>query len=208
MIKKMILLFCALTSVSFAHAETAVKTSPDVFVQNVVQDIITSLKSDPALVQSHEKLSTYVDTKVMTNFDIAFMAKQIVGQQAYAAASEADISNLNNELKLFYVHMFSKSLSEYQDQTVKFVPFEGNPESDDVSVNGQLFDPSDETVSFNFRLNRTQAGWKVVNISVGGIDLIKTYQSNFKSILRNGGVAKLVDELHKKNLALAAIKSK
>ena len=208
MIKKMILLFWVLTSISFAHAETAVKISPDVFVQNVVQDIITSLKSDPALVQSHEKLSTYVDTKVMTNFDIAFMARQIVGQQAFAAATESNLTHLNDELKLFYVHMFTKTLSEFKDQTFKFSPFEGSPEADDATVNGQLLDPSDETVSFNFRLNRTPAGWKVVNISVGGIDLIKTYQSNFKSILRDGGVAKLVDELHKKNLALAAIKSK
>ena len=208
MIKKMILLFWVLTSISFAHAETAVKISPDVFVQNVVQDITTSLKSDPALVQSHEKLSTYVDAKVMTNFDIAFMAKQIVGQQAFAAATESDLTNLNDELKLFYVHMFTKTLSEFKDQTVKFSQFEGNLEADDATVNGQLLDPSDETVSFNFRLNRTPSGWKVVNISVGGIDLIKTYQSNFKSILRDGGVTKLVDELHKKNLALAAIKSK
>ena len=208
MIKKIILLFWILSVISFAQAETTVEQAPDIFVQNVVQDIIATLQADPILVKSHEKLSIYVDTKIMTNFDIAFMAKQIVGQQAFAAATESDLTHLNDELKLFYVHMFTKTLSEFKDQTVKFSPFEGSPEADDATVNGQLLDPSDETVSFNFRLNRMPSGWKVVNISVGGIDLIKTYQSNFKSILRDGGVAKLVDELHKKNLALAAIKSK
>jgi phospholipid transport system substrate-binding protein len=202
MIKKIILLF--FLAISFAQAETV--QPPDVFVQNVVQDIITTLNADPSLVHNHEELSSYVETKVMTNFDIAFMAKQIVGQQAFSTATESDLIHLNDELKLFYIHMFTKTLSEYKDQVVKFYPFEGNSEGSEASVNGQLFDPSDETVSFDFRLNKSQTGWKVVNISVGGIDLIRTYQSNFKGIVRDGGVAKLVYELHKKNSSLARIK--
>jgi phospholipid transport system substrate-binding protein len=208
MIKNIFLYFYLALSISFAHAETTLKSPPDVFVQNVINEVIASLNADPVLVQSHEKLSVYVEANVMSQFDVAYMAKQIVGQQAFNAASETDVSNLTDELKLFYVHFFTKTLSEYKNQTVKFYPFEGNADADEASVNGQLFEPGDETISFNFRLKKYSSGWKVINISVGGIDLIKTYQSNFKSIVRDGGVARLVAELHKKNLALAAMKSK
>ena len=208
MIKNILLFFCLVISISFAHAEVIVKSPPDVFVQNVINETIAALNADPDLVQSHEKLSVYVEANIMNHFDVAYMAKQIVGQQAFNVASDTDLANLSDELKLFYVHFFTKTLSEYKDQTVKFLPFEGNVDADEAAVNGQLFEPGDETISFNFRLKKYSSGWKVINISVGGIDLIKTYQSNFKSIVRDGGVARLVAELHKKNLALAAMKSK
>ncbi len=208
MIKNILLFFCLVISISFAHAEIIVKSPPDVFVQNVINETIAALNADPVLVQSHEKLSVYVEANIMNHFDVAYMAKQIVGQQAFNVASDNDLANLSDELKLFYVHFFTKTLSEYKDQTVKFLPFEGNVDADEAAVNGQLFEPGDETISFNFRLKKYSSGWKVINISVGGIDLIKTYQSNFKSIVRDGGVARLVAELHKKNLALAAMKSK
>ena len=125
MIKNILLFFCLVISISFAHAEVIVKSPPDVFVQNVINETIAALNADPVLVQSHEKLSVYVEANIMNHFDVAYMAKQIVGQQAFNVASDTDLANLSDELKLFYVHFFTKTLSEYKDQTVKFLPFEG-----------------------------------------------------------------------------------
>jgi ABC-type transporter MlaC component len=81
-----------------------------------------------------------------------------------------------------------------------------SPDRERVAIKGRLLDKEDETVAFNFRMVKSANTWKVYDVALEGVDLIYTYKSNFKSTLEEGGVAKLAAELHKKNLALAAIK--
>ncbi len=204
--KKIILVILSLISISLAYAETS-NQSPDNYVETMISDVIKTLRNDSALVRSHEKLSAYVDSQIISHFDVGLMAKKIVGEQAWNKASSDDKLNLTTELKLFYEHLFAKTLAEYTDQTVKINDFLLNTNKDEAIVKAELFDKADEVESINFRLKADAGRWLIYNISVGGVDLITTYQSNFKSIVNDGGVANLVNELHKKNQALLLLKS-
>lgn len=203
--KKFIFILLCLISISFAYAEPS-NQSPDQFVESMINDVISTLKNDNELVRNHEKMSVYVDSQIIPHFDIALMAKKIVGEQAWDKASSNEKSNLSLELKLFYEHLFAKTLAEYNNQTVKISSFIFNANKDEAIVKGELLEKAEENSSLSFKLKANADEWKITNITVGGIDLISTYQSNFKSIVNEGGVAKLVEELHKKNQALLLLK--
>ena len=96
-------------------------------------------------------------------------------------------------------HNFSNALSQYDNQSVSFAPIHISAEVADVIIKGKLIDPGDETSDFNFRIDKTSEGWKIYDIKLGGVDLIKTYKSDFNSTLQNGGVPKLISVLRKKN---------
>jgi phospholipid transport system substrate-binding protein len=204
-VKKIIFIFLSLILISFAHADSS-KQAPDKFVENILNDVINTLKNDNTLVRSHEKMTAYVDSQVINHFDVTLMARKIVGEQAWDKASTDEKSNLGLELKLFYEHLFSKTLAEYTDQTVNITSFILNANKDEAIVKGELIEKAEENTSLSFRLKSTSDEWKVLNVTVGGVDLISTYQSNFKSIVSEGGVAKLADELHKKNQTLLLLK--
>ena len=172
----------------------------------MITDVITTLKNNNELIRNHEKMSAYVDSQIIPHFDVALMARKIVGEQAWDKASSDEKSNLSLELKLFYEHLFAKTLAEYTDQTVKISSFIFNANKDEAIVKGEMLEKAEENSSLSFRLKANAAEWKIANITVGGVDLISTYQSNFKSIVNEGGVAKLADELHKKNQALLLLK--
>ena len=199
--KKIIFIFLSIISTSFACAEP-ITQAPDQFVDTLITDVITTLKNNNELIRNHEKMSAYVDSRIITHFDIPLMARKIVGEQAWDKASSNEKSNLSLELKLFYGHLFAKTLAEYTDQTVKISSFIFNANKDEAIVKGELIEKAEENSSLNFRIKANAAEWQITNITVGGVDLVSTYQSNFKSIVNEGGVAKLADELHKKNQAL------
>lgn len=203
--KKFIFIFVSIISISLAYAEPS-NQAPDQFVETMTNDVILTLKNNNELVRNHEKMSAYVNTQIITHFDVALMARKIVGEQAWDKASTDEKSNLSFELKLFYEHLFAKTLAEYTDQTVKILSFIFNANKDEAIVKGELLERAQENSSLIFRLKANAAEWKVVDINVDGVDLISTYQSNFKSIVSEGGVAKLADELHKKNQTLLLLK--
>ena len=203
--KKIIFTLLSLISISFAHAEPNIQ-APDQFVVSTINEIIHTLKNDETLVKNHEKMSAYVDSQLINHFELALMAKKIVGDQAWDKASSEEQASLTLELKLFYEHLFAKSLAEYTTQTVNITSFILNKNKDEAIVKGDLLEKAEETSSLSFRLKANSDTWKIYNITVGGVDLISTYQSNFKNIVNEGGVAKLADELHKKNQALLLLK--
>lgn len=195
----------SLITLTIANAEP-INQAPDQFVRMMANDVITTLKNDNELVRNHEKMSAFVDNQIIQHFDVALMARKIVGEQSWEKASSDDKLNLSIELKLFYEHFFTKTLAEYTNQTVNISSFIFNANKDETIVKGELIEKGEENTSLSFRLKANTDEWKIVNINVGGVDLISTYQSNFKSILNEGGIAKLVDELHKKNQALLLLK--
>jgi ABC-type transporter MlaC component len=65
---------------------------------------------------------------------------------------------------------------------------------------------AEEKSSRSFRVKTNATDWKIANITVDGVDLISAYQSNFKSIVNEGGMAKSADGLHKKIQALLLLK--
>jgi phospholipid transport system substrate-binding protein len=200
MIKKiMYILLVTLAFTHTAYAQDSTRQKPDEFLTNLANNVISRLKSDRTLLNDHEKMSAYVDSEILNHFDFTYMEEEIVGDQALNNATSEDDTSLTKELRLFYGHIFSKTLAEYDRQSVLINPYNGREDADNVLITGKLIDPGDETLIFNFKLRAQQTEWKIYDIDLGGIDLIRTYQSNFKSIVHEGGVAKLVSELHKKN---------
>jgi len=50
-----------------------------------------------------------------------------------------------------------------------------------------------------YRLHNKTGDWKVFDVSVDGVSLVKTYRSSFTSIIKDGGIDKLIETLAVKN---------
>jgi len=200
------LVYTLLTAIT-ANAQDAETNSPDVIVKQVVDKVISSLKSDKDLIHSHQKLEEFVETKLLYLFDFAYMARQTIGEKRWESASTQEQSDLVDEYRAFMANIFTNALSQYEDQSVIFPPFTMSTDTTIAIVKSKLIDPTDETEGFNFKLDRTSDGWKIYDVELGGIDLIRTYKSNFSSTLQHGGIQKLIGDLHRKNVEVKMAKS-
>ena len=202
--KILVFIFLLLTFASPSQAEEL--PPPDVFLKASLESLIETLKNNSTLLRDNSKMEAYVSEKVLSQFDMGLLSRSIVGEPIWAKASKEDQGNLTTEMNVFFRHLISKTLSEYDNQTLAFDETSFSADKERVAIKGRVLDKKDETVAFNFRLIKNTEAWKVYDVTLGGVDLIYTYKSNFKLTLEEGGVARLAAELHKKNMAVAAIK--
>lgn len=202
--KILVFIFLLFTLTSPSQAEEL--PAPDDFLKSSLESLMETLKNDSTLLRDNSKMEAYVSEKVLSQFDMELLSRSIVGEPIWAKASREDQSNLTAEISVFFRHLISKTLSEYDNQTLAFDETSFSADKERVVIKGRVLDKKDETVAFNFRLIKNTEAWKIYDVSLGGVDLIYTYKSNFKPTLEEGGVARLAAELHKKNLAVAAIK--
>ena len=179
--------------------------SASFFLEDLINEVTSTLKNDPSITHDHLKMETYVTNNILNHFDMTYLTYAIVGDKAWSESKESDRAYLTDETSQFFRHIIAKTLAEYDGtQTVVLDPSLVTPDGEKQVLTGKLDVPSDETMPFTFKVIKVASEWKIYDVSLGGIDLINTYKSNFKSVITNGGVTKLADELHKKNQAVAA----
>jgi phospholipid transport system substrate-binding protein len=198
---RFIILFTALLSIYSANAAAI---SAEDYVTSETNLIITKLSQDNSLVHDHQKMESFVINDILPQFDLSLTVQQIVGQPAWAAASEQDKDKLLGEMNIFFINLFTKTLAEYTNQTIKLEETVYNASHDKAIVKGQIYEAGNENLTMVIKVSQSEQNWKIYDIRIGGVDLVSTYQSNFKSIVSQGGVALLAEELHKKNQTVHA----
>ncbi|MCE9633525.1 MAG: ABC transporter substrate-binding protein [Methylophilales bacterium] len=187
-----------LLSVTVLHAEGLQTSPPDEVVKKTVDDVLSALTADKELTKDAKKTDDLVNTKILPRFDFERMARVIVGENQWSLASAQEQSDLVNEYRTFLTHIFTKSLAQYSDEKVTFLPLDTATENEAI-VKCKVIDPTDGPSMVDIKVTKNAAGWQVYDIEWGGVSLSRTYKSNFKSILQQGGVANLASALRKKN---------
>ena len=97
------------------------------------------------------------------------------------------------------IRTYSSALQAYDGETIKFLPIRGSIGSR-VQINSELLLKSGPSVHIQYRLLQKNGKWLIYDFSVDGISIVKNYNSQFASTLRQGGVVTLVQQLQKNNV--------
>ena len=96
------------------------------------------------------------------------------------------------------VKTYMKSLTSFDGEKIKFLPYKKGKRSDIARVKSvYLLNEGELNVNYSLKLNES-AKWKVYDINIDGISLIKNYRSDFKSHIERDGIDSLIEELEVK----------
>jgi phospholipid transport system substrate-binding protein len=85
-----------------------------------------------------------------------------------------------------------------REHQVKMLPF--RPASkDDVVVRTQVVAPRGEPIQLDYRLEKTDTGWKIYDVNVLGVWLVENYKNSFSSEINQGGIDGLIKSLSQRN---------
>jgi phospholipid transport system substrate-binding protein len=93
-------------------------------------------------------------------------------------------------------------LREVKNQTVQLKPFRGNPDDKEVIVRTEVRGGSEPT-QLDYRLEKTDAGWKVYDINVLGVWMVEQYRNMFTQEINAGGIDGLIAKLAERNKSAA-----
>ncbi len=203
---------CALLALGAAHAQGtaaanapagAAAQAPDVLVRTLSNDVLDAIKKDPSLKAGDlSKLNALVDEKILPYVDFEKMTRLAVGR-GWRQATPEQRSRLTKEFRTLLVRTYAGAVSAVTDHKVQLRPFRAQPGDTDVMVRTQVVPSHGEPIQLDYRLEKTDAGWKIYDVSVLGVWLVENYRSQFASEIQQSGVDGLIKALAERNRQLA-----
>jgi len=142
-----------------------------------------------------------VTEKIVPHLDFQIMTLLVVGKTHWKSADATQRKTLVAEFRTLLLRTYSKSLAEYRDERIEFLPYEPSQKKNRAVVRSMFYPSGGQPVAVDYRL-RNKNGWKIYDIKIDGISLVKNFKSSFSSEIEQSGVDGLIASLQAKNQVL------
>ncbi len=177
----------------------AQEVAPDLLVKNVTLEVIDLIAKDKDIQSgSQRKIVELVEAKVLPHFNFVAMTRLAVATNWEKATADQK-KQLTEEFKTLLVRTYSSALSAYRDQKFDYRPLRAKPTDTDVTVQVRISQGGREPVILEYDMEKTALGWKVYDVSVGGVSLVANYRTEFANEIRATGIDGLIKGLVAKN---------
>lgn len=171
--------------------------TPKETVETGVNKVLKTL-SDPAFkAKSKDQQIATISTEIESVFDFEELSKRTLGREwkNFSAEQQTEFVKLFKEL---LQGVYADRLLAYSDQKViydkELMLKEGRAE-----VQSYLQTSDGNKIPLFYRLTNTSGSWKVYDIVIEGVSMVKNYRTQFKEILSDGSPDKLLEILREKS---------
>lgn len=140
------------------------------------------------------QLQAYLEEKIVPYFDFDRMARWTAGPLNRRLDSAQKIQ-LREMLKARFMTAMAEQLSLYQNSRIQYMRPKGNVYRGDVTLGVRVFSHNQPPVQVDFRLYRSDDGWKVYDVVANGMSATRHYRKEFTGIARRYGIQGLFARL-------------
>ncbi|MCW8933303.1 MAG: ABC transporter substrate-binding protein [Gammaproteobacteria bacterium] len=183
-----------------ASSGFAANIGPDELIKQTSEKVLSALDLNKEKYESEpEELFKLVNDIILPHLDFRAMSKLALGKHWRNANDEQQL-RFTDAFKDMLIRTYSKSLTEYAGQEIKFLPYhppaEGKRTTQVKTVIDQGTGP-DIPIIYSLRIKNDI--WKVYDIKIDGISLVTNYRNSFASDIRKVGIDGLIDKLQAKS---------
>jgi phospholipid transport system substrate-binding protein len=191
-----------------ADAVSRAEMGPDALVESVSIEVLDAIKADPTLRNGNfDRLQKLIDDKIAPHVDFEKMTRLSVGP-GWRQATPEQRQELIREFRTYVVRTYSGALSKVTDHKVKMRPSRAQPGDNDVMVRTLVAPSNGDPIQLDYRLEKSDAGWKIYDVTILGVSLVETFRNSFASVVNQSGVDGLIKALGDRNRQLAASSGK
>ncbi|MEY3642561.1 MAG: hypothetical protein RLZZ149_489 [Pseudomonadota bacterium] len=204
---KKLIFSIATALISFsAFAQNALDSAtPDGLIKTIVTDVMVSVKADPEIQKGNiPRVVELVEKKIVPYTDMRRTTQLAMGRN-WSKATPEQQNQLIIEFKNLLIRTYSGALSQLRDQTVQYKPLRSSPSDTDVIVRTVVIGKSDP-IPLDYRLEKTNEGWRVYDVNIMGAWLIEAYRNQFTNQINQNGIDGLIKFLQERNAMLAGKK--
>lgn len=177
------------TGVVLAEDANDLKASPDVLLKSRMDQVMTVLKQkelDPNIMEAR------VEKIIKPMFDFNVMA---------LLAVKVHLKDMSKEQRALYQTLFVEYLKKSYRGKLMLYSNEEIVYKDPVTTKATLiqipteFKSKDKTIEVIYYFRKTKGLWKIYDVEVQGIDLIKSYRAQFNEVIQKDGIDALLEHL-------------
>ena len=199
-----LVLLLALSAYAIQPARAAEITPPDVLARAVTDEVLKIIRSDKELQAGNQKkVADLIETKIAPHFEFTSMTRLAMGRN-WSQANPAQRKALTEEFRVLLVRTYTTAFVQYRDQVIEYRPLKVAQDDTDVVVKSLIKQSGAQPVTVDYRMERTDHGWKVYDVKIEGISLVETYRGTFNTEVQKSGIDGLIKSLSDKNKAYLA----
>ncbi len=182
--------------------------APDTLARSVTDDVLAAIRTDKGIQAGDQKKAReLIESRIAPHFNFAGMAQLALGKN-WSMANAEQRKALVAEFRALLVQTYTASLLLYKDQKIEYRPLKLAADDNDVTVRSLVRQSGGgEPVQVDYGMEKTDTGWKVYNVKIGGISLVESYRTTFNTEIQKNGVDGLIKTLRDKNRTLMAQQS-
>ncbi|MFM2445982.1 MAG: hypothetical protein RI936_429 [Pseudomonadota bacterium] len=193
---------------ALAAAAQSGAATPEVVVREVSTSVLEAIRSDKQLASGDlARIQKLVDEKVLPYTDFNRMTQLAVGR-GWRNATPEQRAALTAEFRQLLMRTYSGAVSQVRDHKIEVKPMRAQPSADEAVVRTELVASRGEPIQLDYRLAKTDAGWKIYDVNVAGVWLVENYRAQFAQAINAGGVDGLIKQLADRNRALETAAAK
>ena len=170
--------------------------TPKEAVEAAVNQVLSKL-SDPAFkTKSKDERIAIISSEIETVFDFKELSIRALGREWKKMKPEQQKEFIGLFKKLLQ-GVYADQLLSYSDQKIVFGK-ETMLKKGRAEVESYLQTSDGEKIPLNYRLTDKSGSWKVYDIDIEGVSMVKNYRTQFREILSKESPEKLLEILRKK----------
>ncbi len=185
------LLFLLQSTLSFAA-----NVQPDELIKHTSEKVLSALEENKEKYKDQpDEIFKLVNDIILPHLDFRAMSKLALGKN-WRKASVEQQHHFTEAFKVMLIRTYSKSLTEYAGQEVKFLPYRPPAAGKRTTkVKTVIEQNSGPEIPITYSLRIKNDIWKVYDIKIDGISLVTNYRNSFASDIRKVGIDGLIEKL-------------
>ena len=161
-------------------------------VLRVVNGETERIKNEPGYVNQ------VIDELILPIVDLQAMGKLILGKH-WKTASEEQRARFIDEFKSMLIRTYAKSIADYGHAKVSVMVPKAKSQGKYYTVNTELDLGSGVPLNVAYVFRRASDTWKVFDLSVDGLSLIKNFRTSFSQEISETSLDALIERLANTN---------
>lgn len=193
---KQLLMTLLLMLVGLGGAAQALAPTPEQVVREGSEKVMKALREDhDKLEQDPTKLYALIREAILPLIDFDAMAKLTLGKYWRRATPEQQ-HQFVEAYKGMLVRTYTKSLLEYADSKIIYLPPRGKQDEKYVTVYTELERGQGRAkLPVDYSLRMTDSGWLVYDVVIDGLSLVKNYRTSFTDEINKTSLDALIKRL-------------
>jgi len=194
----LLLLASLLPNARGAIAADSVK-SPLEIVQSASEAILGRVIKDKTLIEKDRShIVGLINELLIPHIDDRIMAQRVLGE-AWETASEEARTSFTKEFSRYMVRFYGQVLLLYSGEKVEYSSMEKASQSNVRNVSSLISRTGEQPIEAAYQVELHSGEWKVTDILVDGISMVKSNQSQFKHLITRDGLDKVTSMLETRN---------
>lgn len=188
------ILLCLTASLVYAQPATQAQKSLETAVNRILAAIRNPDYKNPS---TRPRLRNQIEEEVYNIFDFGEFSARTVGPR-WKTFTEPQKRSFSDAFAELLFNTYLNRITGYNGETVAYTGENVSPQGDKVEVRTQISMKDGRKIPVSYRMLDKDGRWKVYDVIIENISLVKNYRTQFHDILNSATPEELIDRVRAK----------